>query len=90
MEWVTKILGLVGGGWGSFAAIVGLGVLGFILVRMWNKAKQDKASADTKNNSVVDHGKVVDKNIEASNQIKKDDAANEAAIKAGTDGPASP
>jgi len=81
MAWLTSILGLVGGGWGSAVAILALIGAAVYFMRLWNKAKQDKAGKDTKDKAVEDHAKIIDKNDAASAQIKKDDAANEEAIK---------
>lgn len=80
MSWITSLLGIAGGGWGSAVAVIAL-IVGVIYVKhLWNKYVQEKADKETKDQAVEDHLKVVDKNNASSVQIKSDDAANEAAI----------
>jgi H+/gluconate symporter-like permease len=86
MSWVTSILSVVGGGWGSAVAVLALIVGALYAKHLWNKYKQGKAEKETKDKAVEDHLKVVHKNEESSSQVKKDDAANEAAINAALEG----
>lgn len=73
MEWITSILGIIGGGWGTFASIlVGLIALGYL----WYKYKQyliDKAHKDTKDKEAKDHEKQIKDNQKDSAQSKKDE-----------------
>lgn len=77
MEWVTSILGLIGGGWGTFASIlVGLVAVGYL----WFKYKGyliDKAHKDTKDKEAKDFENQVEDNQQDSAQSEKDEATVE-------------
>jgi len=78
---ITSILGVFGGGWGTFAAVIAVGIFGMIGFKAYNKAKQDKAANDTKDKHATDKHKQTEQGQKQANDMKNDDEANEDAAK---------
>lgn len=74
MEWITKIFGMLGGGWGTFASIIA-GIVALVgLYFAYKSYLRKKAHDDTKEKEAKDHASQIEKIQEESSQAKKDEA----------------
>jgi uncharacterized membrane protein len=88
MEWISEIGSLfLGGGWGTFAAVIAASVLIWFLYRMYKDAQYKKAENDTKEKSAEDEAQEFEKNKKLEEQMKEDEKKSEEEFKKSDDSP---
>ena len=76
MSWqniVSGLFGVAGGGWGSAAAVIGLLVGLWLIVRAWKRWRAEAAHKDTEDQAAKDQAGVIQGNATSEAQAKKDE-----------------